>query len=62
MRKKFGVELAFMLMNSFSTSKDTLAFLAPYSSLQSGTLPLEFVQNAAPKVARHVQLFRRQRV
>ena len=27
MRKKYGVDLAFMLMNSFSTSADTLKVL-----------------------------------
>ena len=29
-REKFKVDLAFMLMNSFSTSADTLAYLAKY--------------------------------
>merc|ERR1719487_1950112 len=50
MREEFGVQLAFMLMNSFSTSKDTLEFLSKYEGLASGGLPLEFVQNKAPKV------------
>ncbi|KAL3908340.1 MAG: hypothetical protein SGPRY_009837 [Prymnesium sp.] len=49
-RRKFGVDLAFMLMNSFSTSKDTLAALSKYSKLQSAGLPLEFLQNKAPKI------------
>merc|ERR1719324_2187630 len=49
MRSKFGVALAFMLMNSFATSEDTLSYLAKYSTLQSEGLPLEFVQNKAPK-------------
>merc|ERR1719326_568804 len=35
MRKKFGVELAFMLMNSFATSADSLDHLAKYKTLQS---------------------------
>ena len=50
MRGKFGVPLAFMLMNSFATSADTLAHLAKYGDLQSEGLPLEFCQNKAPKV------------
>jgi len=51
MRSVFGVELAFMLMNSFSTSKDTLEALAKYDTLAAG-LPLEFLQNKAPKVVK----------
>jgi len=50
MRTTFGVPLAFMLMNSFATSADTLAHLAKYSELRSEGLPLEFQQNKAPKV------------
>mmetsp|Transcript_4908 Transcript_4908/g.10839 ORF Transcript_4908/g.10839 Transcript_4908/m.10839 type:complete len:463 (-) Transcript_4908:636-2024(-) len=50
MRSDYGVQLAFMLMNSFSTSADTLSFLSKYEGLQAGDLPLEFVQNKAPKV------------
>mmetsp|Transcript_10166 Transcript_10166/g.34553 ORF Transcript_10166/g.34553 Transcript_10166/m.34553 type:complete len:463 (-) Transcript_10166:227-1615(-) len=49
MRAEFQVPLAFMLMNSFSTSKDTLEFLAKYKDLGTGS-DLEFVQNKAPKV------------
>ena len=52
MRTKFGVPLAFQLMNSFATSADTLDALKKYSDLQSEGLPLEFVQNKAPKVTR----------
>jgi len=50
MRDEFGVPLAFMLMNSFATSQDTLKYLSKYGSLKTKGLPLEFVQNAAPKV------------
>ena len=51
MRETFGVPLAFMLMNSFSTSKDTLDALAKYPSLPTAALGgLEFQQNKAPKV------------
>ncbi len=50
MRTKFGVPLAFMLMNSFATSADTLSHLSKYENLAADGLPLEFVQNKAPKV------------
>merc|ERR1719199_2100757 len=50
MRKAAGVELAFMLMNSFATSQDTLTYLSKYADLATGGLPLEFQQNKAPKV------------
>merc|ERR1719247_3978589 len=42
-------DLKFMLMNSFSTSKDTLEALAKYKDLGTGS-DLEFVQNKAPKI------------
>jgi len=50
MRSAYGVDLAFMLMNSFATSEDTLSYLAKYEGLSTQGLPLEFVQNKAPKV------------
>jgi len=50
MRKRYGVELAFMLMNSFATSADTLAHLKKYRGLGVSGVPLEFQQNKAPKV------------
>jgi len=46
MRSEFKMPLAFMLMNSFSTSSDTLSYLSKYDELSAG----EFVQNKAPKV------------
>lgn len=49
MRKEFKTDLKFMLMNSFSTSKDTLEALSKYPDLGTGS-DLEFVQNKAPKV------------
>merc|ERR1719161_3282559 len=49
MKTTFQTDLSFMLMNSFSTSADTLAFLAKYDYLGTGD-DLEFVQNKAPKV------------
>lgn len=50
MRKKYGMKVKFMLMNSFSTSEDTLAFLQEkYPSLgyEEG---LEMMQNKVPKI------------
>lgn len=49
MKKTYKSEIAFMLMNSFSTSADTLKALAKYPELGTGS-DLEFVQNKAPKV------------
>merc|ERR1719220_1201511 len=49
MKESFKADLAFMLMNSFSTSADTLAFLSKSPELGTGA-DLEFVQNKAPKV------------
>jgi UDP-N-acetylglucosamine pyrophosphorylase len=49
LRKKFGVSLRFMLMNSQNTSADTLAFLSRYPELGS-TQELELMQSIVPKV------------
>jgi len=49
MKSQYKADLAFMLMNSFSTSADTLAALSKYPELGTGS-DLEFVQNKAPKV------------
>ena len=50
MRKEYGQKVKFMLMNSFSTSKDTLDFLgAKYPSL-SAEEGLEMLQNKVPKI------------
>ncbi len=49
LRERFGMPLRFLLMNSFSTSADTLAFLARYPGLGSAE-DLEFVQSQAPKI------------
>lgn len=52
MKEKFASpDLKFMLMNSFATSSDTLAALAKYTDLGTGS-DLEFVQNKAPKVTK----------
>lgn len=49
MKTQFGQDVAFMVMNSFSTSADTKAALDKYDHLPKGD-DLEFVQNKAPKV------------
>lgn len=50
MRKEYGQKVKFMLMNSFSTSADTLAFLeAKYPGL-AGEDGLEMMQNKVPKI------------
>lgn len=50
MRKDFGMKVKFMLMNSFSTSADTLSFLnEKYPSLASED-GLEMMQNKVPKL------------
>src|SRR5881394_10558 len=49
LRHRFNVPLRFLLMNSFSTSADTLKFLRRYAELgDPGTL--ELLQNQVPKV------------
>merc|ERR1719487_1724774 len=50
MRKKYG-GVKFMLMNSFSTSADTMAFLKKYPELAKDK-SIEFVQNKVPKIAK----------
>lgn len=50
MRAEYGYKVKFMLMNSFSTSADTLAFLnAKYPGL-AGEDGLEMLQNKVPKL------------
>ena len=49
MRHKFDSNVRFMLMNSFSTSDDTLAFLKKYPELSKDP-NLELMQNKVPKV------------
>jgi UDP-N-acetylglucosamine pyrophosphorylase len=49
MREAYGDGLRFLLMNSFSTSDDTLAYLGKYPEL-GGKAELELLQNRAPKI------------
>jgi UDP-N-acetylglucosamine pyrophosphorylase len=49
LRQKHDCPLRFLLMNSFSTSRDTLEFLKKYPALGEPA-QLELMQNAVPKV------------
>lgn len=50
MRKDYGFKVKFMLMNSFSTSEDTMQFFeAKYPAL-AGEEGLEMLQNKVPKL------------
>ncbi len=49
LRERFGMELKFLLMNSYSTSADTREFLKKYPELGDPE-SLEFVQSKAPKL------------
>src|SRR3954468_23003832 len=49
LRERYDAPLPLVLMDSFSTRKDSLAALAAYPELESG-IPLDFVQNKEPKV------------
>jgi UTP--glucose-1-phosphate uridylyltransferase len=49
-RKRHGVRLPLVLMDSFRTREETLAALAPYDDLADADLPLDFLQNKEPKL------------
>lgn len=51
MRKTFKSPIKFMLMNSFNTSSDTLAFLQKYPSLAQDP-NVELMQNKVPKIVK----------
>jgi molybdenum cofactor synthesis domain-containing protein len=50
LREQWGVELPLVLMNSFRTSEESLKILAKYDTLPVDGLPLDFIQNAEPKL------------
>lgn len=50
MRQDYGFKVKFMLMNSFSTSKDTLSFLSAKYPALAGEDGLEMLQNKVPKL------------
>jgi UTP--glucose-1-phosphate uridylyltransferase len=49
-RAAFGIELPLVLMNSFRTREESLAILDEYDDLPVDGLPLDFLQNAEPKL------------
>ncbi|KAG5184924.1 UTP--glucose-1-phosphate uridylyltransferase family [Tribonema minus] len=49
MRQSLGVDVKFVLMNSYNTSKDTLKFLQKYPQLSSDP-NLELLQHKVPKI------------
>jgi len=49
-RAQTGAPLPLILMNSFRTREDSLEALAPFTDLAVDGLPLDFLQNAEPKV------------
>jgi UDP-N-acetylglucosamine pyrophosphorylase len=50
MRETYGENVKFMLMNSFSTSADTLAFFREKYPILAGEEGLEMMQNKVPKL------------
>jgi UDP-N-acetylglucosamine pyrophosphorylase len=52
MREEFKMKVKFMLMNSFSTSEDTLAFLTENYPELANEDGLEMMQNKVPKIDR----------
>ena len=51
-RQKFNARVKFVVMNSFATSKDTMAFFAAKYPGLAADPDLEFVQNKVPKIRR----------
>ncbi len=49
-RRTYDARLPLLFMNSFRTRDDTLAFLARYPDIAVDGLPLDFMQNAEPKI------------
>lgn len=49
-RAEYAARLPLVFMNSFRTRDDTLAHLARYPDLTVDGLPLDFLQNAEPKI------------
>ena len=50
LRNKYDVPLPLVLMNSFRTRDESLAILGKYDDLAVEGLPLDFLQNAEPKL------------
>jgi UTP--glucose-1-phosphate uridylyltransferase len=50
LRERHGVAVPLVLMNSFRTREESLAVLGRYPALELDGLPLDFLQNAEPKL------------
>jgi UTP--glucose-1-phosphate uridylyltransferase len=50
LRRRIGVDVPLLLMNSFRTERDSLRLLANYPDLAVHGLPLSFLQNRVPRV------------
>ena len=50
LRERHGVRVPLVLMNSFRTREQSLAVLEAYDDLRVDGLPLDFLQNAEPKL------------
>ena len=50
LRSRFGVDLPLVLMNSFRTREQSLELLGGYPGLPVDGIPLDFLQNAEPKL------------
>ncbi|HET7397823.1 MAG TPA: UTP--glucose-1-phosphate uridylyltransferase [Intrasporangium sp.] len=50
LRERWSVDVPLVMMNSFRTSEETLKILAAYPTLPVDGIPLEFLQNAEPKL------------
>lgn len=50
LRASSGYDMLLLLMNSFVTDADSLAYLAKYPDLAKQNLPLSFVQNKFPRI------------
>ena len=49
-RRRYGVSLPLILMNSFRTREQSLELLEAYPELRDQALPLDFLQSAEPKL------------
>jgi len=50
LRARYGVELPLVLMDSFRTREESLGILAAYPDLPVHGIPMDFLQNAEPKL------------
>lgn len=50
LRRSTGAAIPLLFMHSFSTQDDSLRYLARYTDLPLGDMPLDFVQNKFPRI------------